>query len=150
MKAKQIAYWVTTALIAAELVAGGVTDLAHGREVLVAGQPVVDVLHQLGYPAYLLVILGVWKLLAAAVILAPGLPRLKEWAYAGMFFELSGAAFSHVFVEHNFGNAVGPLFLATLALASWALRPQSRVLGVILPWQSRKPDESLGGRADTS
>jgi DoxX-like family len=91
MNAKQVAYWVTTALVAAELIAGGVTDLAHGREVLVAGQPVVDVLHQLGYPAYLLAILGVWKLLAAAAILAPGLPRLKEWAYAGTFFELSGA-----------------------------------------------------------
>ena len=150
MKAKQVAYWVTTALIAAELIAGGVTDLAHGREVLVAGQPVVDVLHQLGYPAYLLAILGVWKLLAAAAILAPGLPRLKEWAYAGVIFELSGAAFSHVAVEHNLGNAGGPLFLAALALASWALRPQSRVLGVILPWQSRKPDESLAGHANES
>ena len=148
MRAKQVAYWVTTALIAAELVVGGVTDLAHGREVLVAGQPVVDVLHQLGYPAYLLVILGIWKLLAAAVILAPRLPRLKEWAYAGTFFELSGAAFSHLLVEHSFGNAVGPLFLAALALVSWALRPPSRVLGVILPGRSRKPDESLAGHAD--
>jgi uncharacterized membrane protein YphA (DoxX/SURF4 family) len=145
VQAKQVAYWATTALIAAELVAGGVTDLAHGREVLVAGQPVVDVLQQLGYPAYLLAILGVWKLLAAAAILAPGLPRLKEWAYAGAFFELSGAALSHMVVEHNFGNAGGPLFLAALALASWVLRPQSRVLGVILPWRSRKLDEAREG-----
>jgi uncharacterized membrane protein YphA (DoxX/SURF4 family) len=148
MKAKQVGYWVTTILISAELIAGGVTDLAHGREVLVAGQPVVDVLHQLGYPAYLLALLGIWKLLAAAAILAPGLPRLKEWAYAGAFFELSGAAVSHVAVEHSLGNAVGPLFLAALALASWSLRPPGRVLGVILPWRWSKRDDAQARSGD--
>ena len=144
MKARLVAYWVTTALIASELIAGGLTDMVHGREMLVAGLPVVDVLRQLGYPAYLLAMLGLWKLLAAGAILTPRLPRLKEWAYAGVFFELSGAVFSHVVVEHNFGNAGGPLFLAALALASWALRPQNRVLGVIVPWPSRKPDGPQG------
>jgi hypothetical protein len=139
MKTKKAAYWVTTAVIAAELVAGGVTDLAHGREVLVAGQPVVEILHHLGYPTYLLTILGAWKLLAAAVLLAPRLPRLKEWAYAGTFFELSGAALSHIAVDHGFGNAGGPLFLAAVALASWALRPQSRVLGALSLPGMRRP-----------
>ena len=125
-------------------------QVAYGREVLVAGQPVVDVLHQLGYPTYLLAILGVWKLLAAAALLAPGLPRLKEWAYAGVFFELSGAALSHAAVERNLGNAAGPLILATLALVSWALRPQSRVLGVILPQPSRRRDEAQASPGNVS
>ena len=71
MKLKTLTYWTATAIITLELVAGGATDLARGRAVLVAGQPVVDVLKHLGYPTYLLVILGIWKLLAAATLLAP-------------------------------------------------------------------------------
>ena len=130
-KVKTLAYWVTTALIAAELLAGGTADLARGREVLVAGQPVADVLHQLGYPTYLLTILGAWKLLAAVAILAPGLPRLKEWAYAGTFFELTGAAFSLVAVGDGAASVVAPLLLAACVVASWAMRPPSRTLGVI-------------------
>ncbi len=134
-KTKLISYWVTTIFTALELVAGGVTDLMHGKTALVAGGPVTEVLAHLGYPVYLLIILGVWKLLGAIVLLAPRYPRLKEWAYAGAFFVYAGAVAS--------GLARGlddpgtfiwpPLIFAILTLASWALRPQSRILGVIFP-----------------
>src|SRR6266568_2293838 len=89
-----ISYWVTTMVTALELLAGGVTDLIHGRTALVAGEPVALVLAHLGYPVYLLTILGVWKLLGAIALLAPRFPRLKEWAYAGSFFVYAGAVAS--------------------------------------------------------
>jgi hypothetical protein len=70
-------------------------------------------------------------LLGAAVLLAPGLPRLKEWAYAGMFFELTGAALSHLAMGDSLDIIATPCILAACAVASWALRPQDRVLGVL-------------------
>src|SRR6266480_1563087 len=94
MKMKGIGYWATTAVVALELLAGGVTDLVHGPTLLFVGEPVVLVLAQLGYPVYLLKILGVWRLLGAIALLMPRFPRLKEWAYAGTFIELTGAAAS--------------------------------------------------------
>jgi uncharacterized membrane protein YphA (DoxX/SURF4 family) len=138
LKMKVIGYWVTTIFVALELLAGGVTDLVHGRELLFVGDPVVDVLAHLGYPAYLLTILGVWKLLGAIALLTPRFPRLKEWAYAGTFFEMTGAAASHVARGDDAGTIISLLAFAVLALASWALRPQSRTLGVLFPEKPRK------------
>jgi hypothetical protein len=80
----------------------------------------------LGYPPYLLIILGGWKLLSAPALLAPGLPRLKEWAYAGIFFDLTGAAASHAFSGDPTGKVATPLVLLLTAATSWALRPASR------------------------
>ena len=133
MRAKAIGYWVTTIFVALELLAGGLTDLVHGREALVAGQPVVAVITHLGYPVYVLTILGGWKLLGAVALLMPRLPRLKEWAYAGTFFELTGAAVSLGISGADVGTVSFPLFVAALALASWALRPRDRTLGVLFP-----------------
>ena len=124
MRTKVIAYWTTTLIIAAELVSGAVLDLARTGST-------VATLHHLGYPTYLLSILGPWRLLAAAALLAPGLPRLKEWAYAGTVFELTGAALSFAAVGGSAGNVVTPLLLAACDMASWALRPPSRTLGVL-------------------
>jgi hypothetical protein len=132
MKIKTLAYWTATAVIAAELVWGGVLDLTRTGSV-------VSSLEHLGYPAYLLSILGVWRLLAAAALLAPGLPRLKEWAYAGTFFELTGAALSNLAKSGSPSSVATPCILAAFALASWALRPQSRMLGLIsLPGLGRR------------
>ncbi len=111
-----------------ETLAGGVADLAQGRTMVVAGTPVVDVVTGLGYPAYVLKILGTWKLLGAIAVLAPRCPRLKEWAYAGILFHLTGAAASQAARRHSVGQIMTPVVLAGLALASWALRPPSRVL----------------------
>src|SRR5204862_592264 len=86
----------------------------------------------LGYPAYLASILGAWKVLGALAVLAPRWPRLKEWAYAGMMFDLTGAALSHGTRGDAVGVVITPLVLLALVAASWALRPQSRVLGRVL------------------
>ena len=133
LKLKMIGYWATTIIVALELLVGGVTDLIHGPALLFVGDPVVLVMAQLGYPVYLLTILGVWRLLGTIALLAPGFPRLKEWAYAGTFLELTGAAASWAARGGGLGDLIGPLALAVLTLASWALRPPSRTLGVLFP-----------------
>jgi len=127
MKAKETVYWTTTILIALETLAGGVTDLAHGRTMLVSGPSVVEVITQLGYQVYLLKILGIWKLFGGITLLVPRFPRLKEWAYAGIFFELTGAATSHA-AHGNWSEIIAPLILTALTVASWALRPPNRTL----------------------
>lgn len=124
--AKLAAYWAVTILVALETLVGGVTDLLRGRAVLVAGPPVADIVTHLGYPVYFLTIIGFWKVLGGIVLLIPGYPRLKEWAYAGIFFELSGAAASWLAYERNVGAALVPMMLAALVLVSWALQPPSR------------------------
>ena len=133
MKLKMIGYWATTIIVALELLAGGVTDLIHGPALLFAGDPVVLALAQLGYPVYLLTILGVWKLLGAIALLVPRFPRLKEWAYAGTFFVYMGAAASWAAHGGGMGDLIAPLAFAVLTLASWALRPPGRILGVLFP-----------------
>jgi hypothetical protein len=135
---KMIGYWATTAFVVFELLAGGVTDLIHGPALLFAGDPIVPVLARLGYPVYLLTILGVWKLLAAIALLVPRFPRLKEWAYAGTFFVYVGATASLMARGGSMGDIIPPLALAVLTLASWALRPPSRILGVLFPARAHR------------
>ena len=122
MTARTLSYWAATGLLAAELLAGAGLDLT--RQPMAA-----SVIAHLGYPAYLLTIVGVWKLLAVPAILAPGFLRLKEWAYAGIFFEMSGAVVSHAVCGDN-KALIAPLVFTVLGLASWWLRPESRVCGV--------------------
>jgi hypothetical protein len=122
MRFNTTAYAVTTAIIALELFAGGLSDL-------VRWPPIVAVVTSLGYPDYVLGILGTWKVLAAGVLVAPGLPRLKEWAYAGTVFELTGALASSL--ARPGGDGDNPIVLAAFilcAMASWALRPADRTL----------------------
>jgi uncharacterized membrane protein YphA (DoxX/SURF4 family) len=128
MTAKTIAYWVATSLIALETFAGGVMDLVHGRTDVFSGPTVVDVVTRLGYPVYVLAILGIWKIPGAIAIVVPGFLRLKEWAYAGIVFELSAAAVSQA-VRGHWSDVTAPVIFLALALASWALRPPSRILG---------------------
>ena len=85
-------------------------------------------LSHLGYPAYFATILGVWKLLGAIAIVVPRFPRLKEWAYAGFFFDLTGGAASRAYVGDGIADIVAPLGFLVLVAASWALRPASRKL----------------------
>lgn len=136
MDAKSVAYWIATVMIAGETLAGGAMDVVHGRSMVVTGTPVLDVVTSLGYPAYVLTIIGTWKLLGGATILAPRLPRLKEWAYAGIVIELTAAAASLSVRGYGAGDIATPLLLAALAMASWALRPQSRMVGSVLPPRS--------------
>lgn len=120
------AYWVVTIIVALETFVGGVTDLIYGRALLVTGPSVADIVTHLGYPVYFLRIIGFWKVLGGTVLLLPGYPRLKEWAYAGIFFELSGAAASWIVYEHNVQEAMTPMILAALVLVSRALLPPSK------------------------
>jgi uncharacterized membrane protein YphA (DoxX/SURF4 family) len=112
----KLAYWSTTGLAAFVFAAGGAFDLSH------AAQADAGITH-LGYPIYLGTLLGIWKLLGAAAIVAPRLPRLKEWAYAGMFFDLTGAAFSHASSGDPAAKVITPIVILGLVMASWALRP---------------------------
>lgn len=130
VKVKMISYWITTVLIATETFAGGVVDLTHGRTGVFSGPGVTDILAGLGYPLYVLAIIGIWKILGAITLAVPGFLRLKEWAYAGIVFELSGAVASHAACGH-WGELIAPLALLGLAIASWALRPPRRTLGVL-------------------
>ena len=108
-------------LAAAAFLLGGFADIT-------GAEPVLESMERLGYPVYFGVILGVWKLLGALAIVAPGTGRLKEWAYAGIAFDLTGAAASHAFAGDPAGEAVPALVLLVLAAASYALRPTSRRL----------------------
>ncbi len=118
-KARIIGYWAVTGLIAFELVYGALWDF----NVLNQGY-VYTVLKHLGYPLYLAGVLGACKLAAAAVILLPGLPLLKEWAYAGIVILFAGAFVSHLAVGDAPGQYIWSLLFAVLALSSWRLRLQ--------------------------
>lgn len=120
-RARTTVYWASTAVVAAEALAGGALDLARFDSYL-------STLTDLGYPAYLATILGTAKVVAGVVVLVPGLPRLKEWAYAGILVNMLGAAASHVLAGSSPVNAVPPLALAAVAVASWATRPSERRL----------------------
>jgi uncharacterized membrane protein YphA (DoxX/SURF4 family) len=87
----------------------------------------------LGYPPYFMVILGVWKVLGGIAVLIPRTPRLKEWAYAGMFFDLTGATASHASVGDPIAKIVTPLIIVGIVIASWALRPASRRVVTSIP-----------------
>ena len=121
MNARIIAYWTATVLLALALSSGGAASVARA-------EPNVRGMAELGYPAYLLLVLGIWKLLGAVALVAPRLPLLKEWAYAGIAFDLSGAAVSHAAIGHPASKVAVPLVLLALAAGSWALRPASRRL----------------------
>jgi hypothetical protein len=129
MNARKIAYWTTTILVAF-FMTGGVAQIAQYR-----ANP-RGVVPELGYPLYFFAILGFWKVLGAIAILVPRHPRLKEWAYAGIFFDLTGAAASCAWVggygAYGF-HVIAPLLIAGLLVASWALRPESRRIGVLFP-----------------
>jgi hypothetical protein len=114
-RSQKVVYWVTTGAAALVLGAIGVADLV--RE-----PAVMDRLAHLGYPAYLATLLGAWLLLGAATIVAPGLPRVKEWAYAGMVFALTGAAISHGVSGDSLLDVLVPLVLVGLVVVSWLLQ----------------------------
>ena len=133
MKSKNIAYWTTTAFVAFFIGSGGAAQLAQ-----FLGN-VHGIVPLLGYPMYFFGILGFWKVLGAIAILVPRFPRLKEWAYAGIFFDLTGAAVSCAAVGGYAFHVLAPLLITALAVASWRLRPQSRTIGVLFPATNDQP-----------
>lgn len=121
MSGKTTAYWITTGLFCAMFLFGGANHLLR-TEMIAAGMA------SLGYPAYLMTILGTAKLLGVAALLAPGRPLLKEWAYAGFTFNLLGATASHVFAGDPFSETVRPAVVLLVGAGSYLLRPTSRRL----------------------
>jgi uncharacterized membrane protein len=115
----RVAYWTTTGLVALAFTVAGIAYLSRA-------DAVVEGVTELGYPAYLIPILGAFKLLGAAGILSRRFPRLAEWAYAGIVINLLGAALSHLAVGHGPGKIIAPLVLLAIAGSSWALRPEIR------------------------
>lgn len=116
-------------------------DLTHGRTAVFTGPFASDVIAGLGYPLYVLTIIGLFKIPGAIVLIVPGFLRLKEWAYAGIVLELLGAVESHAACGH-WNDAIAPLFLLGFAMASWAMRPPGRILGSL----SRERGGVEGGR----
>ncbi len=119
-RAKTIGYWVATGLLVF-CMTGGIFELLGVKTTM-------DGIMRLGYPAYIIPALGVGKVLAILAILWPGLPRLKEWAYAGIFFNMTGAFVSHVAYKDAAWSIVVTAVIAGITLASWALRPRGRKL----------------------
>jgi hypothetical protein len=129
MQRKLIVYWVATAVFALSMLLAAIAELSSGHQI-------VQIRVHEGYPAYVLTLLAVWKLLGVIALLVPRFPRLKEWAYAGFFFDLTGAAVSGIASggAGDPGTAILlPSILTLIAMASWALRPSSRTLGVLFP-----------------
>ena len=120
-RTRAIVYWVATALLVFELVLGGIWDVLRVPHVRI-------VIERLGYPLYFLVILGIWKLLGAVALVIPRFIRLKEWAYAGVVFNLTGALVSHV---ASGDIEPGPMsylvVMVGITATSWSLRPPSRL-----------------------
>ena len=135
MKTKSIVYWTMTILVAMPIGSGGVGQIL---QFLANPHGVVPVL---SYPMYFFAILGFWKVLGAIAILVPRFPRLKEWAYAGIFFDLTGAAASCAAVggygAYGF-HVIAPLIITGFCVASWALRPPSRTISVLFPAKERQ------------
>jgi hypothetical protein len=121
-KRDKIIYWITTLWLALGMTATGIVQVFRLKD-----DAILQVTH-LGYPVYLLTILGIWKFLGVAAVLVPGFPRLKEWAYAGFFFAMSGAAISHIISGDPLGEIFPSLLLLTLTVVSWYFRPESRRL----------------------
>jgi hypothetical protein len=109
-------YITSTVILVLEILAGALMDLAHLPLV-------VQDVRSIGYPTYVLYIVGVWKLLALGALLWRRFPRLREWAYAGVFFEMSGAVASHVLAGDPIGRFAPPLAFTFLTLVSWWSQP---------------------------
>jgi uncharacterized membrane protein YphA (DoxX/SURF4 family) len=121
-KKYKIIYWIATLWLALGMVSTGIVQFVKMKD------EVDKTSIHLGYPSYFLTIIGVWKLLGAIAILLPKYPLLKEWAYAGFFFIMTGAIYSHLSVGDEAKEYFGPTLLLVLTIVSWYFRPADRKL----------------------
>jgi uncharacterized membrane protein YphA (DoxX/SURF4 family) len=127
-KRNKIIYWISTIWLALGMAATGIQQLFHMKVEGALAPPGVYGITQLGYPVYLLTILGVGKILGVIALLIPKFPLLKEWAYAGFFYLLIGAIFSHIATGHSMSELFPSALLLILLVASWYFRPTDRKL----------------------
>lgn len=120
---KIIAYWIATILMSFGMLGSGFSQIFMADDMLA-------LVGSLGYPDYFLYIIGIWKVLGVIVVLLPGLKLIKEWAYAGFFFTMTGAFISHLACNHGFQELIGP-FMQTIFIGfSWYLRPENRKFNI--------------------
>lgn len=124
MKRNKIIYWIATIWLALGMISTGTVQLLKAK----AGAGGADSLMHLGYPGYVLTILGTWKVLGVIAVLIPKFPVVKEWAYAGFFFAMSGAIFSHIAAGNAIAEIFPALLLLVLTIISWYFRPAERKL----------------------
>jgi uncharacterized membrane protein YphA (DoxX/SURF4 family) len=117
----RIIYWIATVWLSLGMVSSGIVQLIQMEDE-------VQRMNKLGFPLFFVTIIGVWKLLGVAAILIPRFPLIKEWAYAGFFFLMTGAIFTHFAVRDDAETYFGPGLLLVLTIISWYFRPVSRRL----------------------
>lgn len=122
-KRNKIIYWVATIWLALGMASTGIVQLIQMDEE-------VQKINILGYPAYFLIIIGIWKLLGVVAILVPKYPLVKEWAYAGFFFLMTGAIFTHIAVGDEAVEYFGASLLLVLTILSWYFRPSDRKISI--------------------
>lgn len=120
-KRDKVIYWMATLWLALGMTSTGIVQLMRMEDE-------VSLITKLGYPIYILTMLGIWKMLGVVAVLVPRFPLVKEWAYAGFFFAMSGAVFSHIVVGDGAIELFGPMLLIVLTIVSWYFRPEERRL----------------------
>lgn len=118
-KSHKIIYWVSTIWLCLAL-------LSNGSMQLINYKPEVERIGKLGFPPHFLTLIGIWKVCAMVAILIPRFPLIKEWAYAGVFFVMSGAVFSHLITGSTFAELIPSLVLLIMTVLSWYFRPADK------------------------
>ncbi|MFD0749868.1 DoxX family protein [Mucilaginibacter calamicampi] len=120
-KRNKIIYWIATLWLALGMLSTAVVQLLKVKDE-------AAMVTRLGYPLYLLTLLGIWKILGVIAVLMPKFGLVKEWAYAGFFFAMSGAVYSHLATGDKTVSLFGPILLIVLTIVSWYFRPADRRL----------------------
>lgn len=125
-RTNKLIFWISTLWLASGMLATGILQLLKMKAEGAVSPPGVEGITHLGYPVYFLTILGIWKILGVVAMLVPRFPLVKEWAYAGFFFTMSGAIFSHIAVGDPLKELFPSLLLLVLTMVSWYFRPADR------------------------
>lgn len=120
-KRSKIIYWIATVWLSLGMVSSGIMQLIQEPEI-------VENMERLGYPVYFITIIAIWKILGVIAILVPKFPLVKEWAYAGFFFTMTGAIISHISISDPITEVLPGILLVALIIVSWYFRPESRKL----------------------
>lgn len=124
-----IIYWTATVLLSSGMLFSGIAQLLHRKEM-------EELISHVGYPTYFMNIIGVWKILGVIAILVPQFKLLKEWAYAGFFFLMSGALLSHLALGDSGKAILGPAFQLLFIFLSWYFRPANRKINNTIQYAS--------------